>query len=124
MGGLARGVEISGAVRWSEADARRVLDAWRRSGRSAYAYAREHGMNAQRLLWWRKRLGEWEHEGRAPRRSARVRLVPAVLAADPRAPAAVVRLGAHVTVEISEVSSVPASWVASLARELARDECS
>lgn len=41
--------------RWDEQHARRVLEAWRRSGQSAYAFSREQGIDPQRLYWWRKR---------------------------------------------------------------------
>lgn len=51
------GMEISAAEwrelvdrRWTEDDARRVVAAWRASGDSAYAFARDHGLNAQRLV--------------------------------------------------------------------------
>jgi transposase-like protein len=41
---------------WRATDAERVLEAWRRSGQSAAAFAREHGLSAARLLRWRARL--------------------------------------------------------------------
>lgn len=41
---------------WRAAEAERVLEAWRRSGRSAAAFAREHELSAARLLRWRARL--------------------------------------------------------------------
>lgn len=41
---------------WRAADAEPVLEAWRRSGRTVAAYAREHGLSAARLLRWRARL--------------------------------------------------------------------
>jgi transposase-like protein len=41
---------------WRAADAERVLAAWRGSGQSVAAFAREHGLSATRLLRWRARL--------------------------------------------------------------------
>ena len=41
---------------WRASDAERVLEAWRRSERTAAAFAREHGLSATRLLRWRARL--------------------------------------------------------------------
>ena len=41
---------------WRAADAEQVLEAWRRSGQSAAAFAREHGLSAARLLRWRTRM--------------------------------------------------------------------
>ena len=41
---------------WRAADAERVVEAWRRSGQSGAAFAREHGLSRARLLRWRDRL--------------------------------------------------------------------
>ncbi|MBI5710422.1 MAG: IS66 family insertion sequence element accessory protein TnpB [Candidatus Eisenbacteria bacterium] len=41
---------------WRAVDAERVLATWRRSGRTAAAFAREHGLSTARLLRWRARL--------------------------------------------------------------------
>jgi transposase-like protein len=43
--------------RWSEADAREVLAALERSGRPVSVFAAEHGLDAQRVYLWRRRLG-------------------------------------------------------------------
>lgn len=42
---------------WTEVEARGVLEAWRRSGLSVEAFARSRGLVAQRLHWWKKKLG-------------------------------------------------------------------
>lgn len=44
-------------ARWSEDDARQVLDALERSGRPVSAFAAEHGLDPQRVYLWRRRLG-------------------------------------------------------------------
>ena len=41
---------------WRAAEAERVVEAWRRSGQSGAAFAREHGLSCARLLRWRDRL--------------------------------------------------------------------
>jgi transposase-like protein len=46
--------------RWNTDDARRVIAALDRSGLSVSAFASEHGLDAQRLYLWRRRLGEAE----------------------------------------------------------------
>ena len=43
--------------RWSAADARQVLTALERSGKSVPQFAAEHGLDPQRVYLWRRRLG-------------------------------------------------------------------
>lgn len=43
--------------RWSEADARAVVAAWRGSGDSQIAFARRYGLDPQRVGHWIRRLG-------------------------------------------------------------------
>lgn len=51
-----RTVELArlvGKRRWSESEARVLVKAWRRSGKELSEFARENGVNAQRLhRWW------------------------------------------------------------------------
>jgi transposase-like protein len=42
--------------RWTEEDARLVLAALERSGKSVSAFAKERGLDAQRLYSWRRRF--------------------------------------------------------------------
>src|SRR5688572_7763923 len=44
------------AKRWTEAEARQVLDEWRASGLRAAAFARQKGISAMRLPYWSQRL--------------------------------------------------------------------
>lgn len=101
---------------WTESDARRVLAEWGRSGKSLEAFARSRGLVPQRLAWWRKRLRTSRHET-----SAALTLVPAaVIDAAPVAsagPAAMIRLPDGIVIELEGASP---SWIAALARELAR----
>ena len=50
-------VESKNAGRWSDVEARAALDAWATSGESGAAFARRLGIPAQKLLWWRRRIG-------------------------------------------------------------------
>jgi transposase-like protein len=43
--------------RWSEADAREVIEALARSGKPVSVFAAEHGLDPQRVYLWRRRLG-------------------------------------------------------------------
>lgn len=93
---------------WSESEGRRVVEAWRRSGDSATAFARRHGLRAKRLVYWSKRL-------EAPEPAA-VTFVPgAVVARDEVA--AVIRAPAGITIELA--SAAPAQ-IAAVASALAR----
>jgi hypothetical protein len=42
---------------WTEVEARGVLEALKRSGLSIEKFARSRGLVAQRLYWWKKKLG-------------------------------------------------------------------
>lgn len=42
--------------KWSEVEARGVLEAWRRSGLPLEKFAKQRGLVSQRLRWWRKKL--------------------------------------------------------------------
>ena len=42
--------------KWSEVEARGVLEAWQRSGLPLEKFARQRGFVAQRLRWWRAKF--------------------------------------------------------------------
>lgn len=46
--------------KWSEVEARGVLEAWRRSGLSMEAFARQRGFVSQRLRWWKSKFARAE----------------------------------------------------------------
>ena len=46
--------------KWSEVEARGVLEAWRRSGLPLEKFAKQRGLVSQRLRWWRKKLNRNE----------------------------------------------------------------
>jgi len=58
--------------RWTLADAKGMADALGAAGGAIAPFAREHGVSAQRVRWWRDRVGRSEA---APVRFAPVRIV-------------------------------------------------
>lgn len=46
--------------KWSEVEARGVLDAWKQSGQSLEEFARQRGFVTQRLRWWKGRFARDE----------------------------------------------------------------
>ncbi len=48
--------------RWTVAEGRSTLSAWRESGMTLAAFCREKGIPEHRLAWWRRRLAD-EAEG-------------------------------------------------------------
>lgn len=48
---------------WREEDGRAVVEALRKSGLPLAVFARQHGLGATRVRWWRNRLEEREEAG-------------------------------------------------------------
>ena len=96
---------------WSEAEGRRVVEAWRASGENATAFARRHGLRARRLVYWSKRLA-----ATASRPAPTVSFVPAAVVASEDV-AAVIRAPGGVVIELA--SATPAQ-IAEVANALAR----
>lgn len=119
--------EIVRVERWSEREARVVVAAWRGSGMSLSGFAREHGLSAERLGWWSRRLKESKASKRAMQ-SERVadqvplQLVPAVLVgADvQREAVVVVRLPDGIEIELLDAQRASVVEVARLVAELRR----
>jgi len=81
---------------WRAADARVVVEAWRRSGRSLAAFARQHGVSPQRLTYFREQL-----EAGPTGEAVAFHPVQVVPARAETAPAAIeVRLGASCVVRV------------------------
>jgi hypothetical protein len=91
---------------WTAAEARRVLKAWRASGLPLATFARRRGLCAERVRWWRQRLGD----GHDPVEE-RLKLVPAIVT---------VRAPGDVVVEIADVGAVSPTWVSALVSGIAR----
>ena len=113
--------------RWTEADARRVVEAWEGSGESGTGFGKRLGLVPQRLYWWRDRLRKIDRKaaraqskGMQPVMAA---LVPvAVRDADCTVQAGgtpiVVEADLGLVVKVSDVDATTAAWVAVLARVL------
>ena len=70
-----RNAQLPGADdRWTDDEARVVLEAWRQSGDSGAEFARAHGLKTPRLYRWSSRLRE-----RGSARPRAMTLVPAVV---------------------------------------------
>lgn len=102
------------ASRWTAADAECVFAAWRRSGKSLTAYARERGVSVQRFYYWRKRGLAFE--------TAAAGAPPTFAAAivRPSSTVATLRIGAEIALELEVPAAVPAEWVAALVRAVTR----
>jgi transposase-like protein len=96
-------------TRWSELDARIVLEAVERSGDTIHAFAREHGLPAHRLYWWRERLAGAIDED--PGDLGQLSFAPVVVTGLGRAPAMLVRVG-ELELEIIEPQRVDPAWLA------------
>lgn len=108
---------------WSAEEARRVLEEWRASGLALGRFARERGIGAERLRWWKKRLGDWKEKVGG---SQGVGLVPMVLSEPEAAGAAgkaavVVRVPGGIVVEVEEPAGVSTEWLVKLVSQLSRD---
>jgi hypothetical protein len=112
--------ELAEAI-WTAREARRVLSAWSASGLSMTAFARRHGLTAQRVWWWRKRLGEWRAPGAEATSDDNRAIVPAVVAGavEPSASPVIVRVGPAVVIEVAEPALVAPAWLSAVLVELA-----
>lgn len=111
----------SGWRQWTADEGRRAVEAWRASGLPLETFARQRGVTAQRIRWWRQRL-DGRSEARAGGEEA-LRLVPAVVSGvlSPVAAAVVtLRAPGDVVVEIADVGAVSATWLAEFVTGLAR----
>ena len=96
---------------WSEDEGRRVVEAWRRSGENATAFARRHGLRAKRLEYWSKRLG-----ANVSASAAKVSFVPAAVVGSDEV-VAVIRVPGGIAIELA--GATPAQ-IAAVATALAR----
>lgn len=103
--------------RWTVDDAEEVLTAWSRDGESLAGFAREHGVQVQRLQYWRNRLDRFADESNeADRDVDGLTFAPVVVRGVGAAPAAVVRVGG-LEVEVHDPERVSVRWIAGLVRE-------
>ena len=86
------------------------------------AFARRHALTAQRIAWWRERLGKLSKVAPARRRAVRapLRFVPAVLREPPAwsgSAAITIRMSGGVAMEIADPAQVSAQWLSTLIRQ-------
>jgi transposase-like protein len=98
---------------WTHDEARWVLDEWRRSGETIAAFARKHGVVAERLYWWRKKLAASRPQHMA---MGTLSLIPATIVSTSGS-AVTIRLPGEVAIEVANASP---SWVAAVVAELTR----
>ena len=106
--------------RWTAADAALVLSAWESSGLSMAAFARRHLLTAQRISWWRERLGKLTEA--PPRKSATapLRFVAAMPGNSPVGygdALVTIRVRGGVEMEIVDPAQVSPQWLSALIRQ-------
>jgi hypothetical protein len=111
----APGLTAEARRHWSVEHARAMLTTWSKSGLNLSAFARQQGLNAERLRWWHKRLGN-EQKGHAA-----VAFIPAVVDTTTSAPV-MVRLPRGIEVEATDLAAVPPQWLAAVCRALEGQE--
>lgn len=90
---------------WSEDEGRRVVEAWRRSGENATTFARRHGLRANRLAYWSKRLATIAPAGA-------ITFVPAAVVVSDEV-AAVIRAPGGIEIELASATPTQIAAVAS-----------
>lgn len=98
---------------WNERTAARALRAWRESAMPLSEFARAQGLSPERLRRWGKRIEDGE--GTTAAETGPMTFIPAAVMGTARA---VVRLPGGVELE-GDAATLPAGWVAALARALA-----
>lgn len=110
----AEATKKSGWKQWTPAEARRALAAWRKSGLPLATFARERGIGAEKLRWWRNRLDGTVSVAAAKPPPRKPRLVPAVVTApllSLNTAAVAIRVPGGPVLEIADVRAVPPEWV-------------
>lgn len=113
---------MRGRRQWSAAEARRVVEAWVRSGESLTAFARSAGLVPQRVSWWRKQLGIAGARTESGAAGVTAAFVPVVVKSSQQkqveAAAVVVAFGG-VRMEVRDLDDSSAAWVARVLRTVA-----
>lgn len=119
---------LAGKRRWDEADGRLAVDAWRESGLSIEAFAREHGFGGWRLRWWASKVEKVSLAKPTSTTKSELadeqRLVPAVVRFDAHSqadgPAIILRLPDGMEVELRDVVRVEPEEIGRLIAEVRR----
>ena len=116
---------IEAGTNWSAAEARAALEAQSKSGESVVAFARRHGIVAERLYWWRNRLAVLAKRTRKTDTGTVGRLIPLTVVEPPamaQSAAAsgvggrVVVIDGGLRVEVEDAGAVSPAWIATLLR--------
>lgn len=102
-------------ARWNYEQGKQVIEEWRQSGLSMSAFARERGLNTQRLYYWRERVeggGSGASEGRS-------KLVPGVVVGV-GGNGVSVELTRGVVVEAATTANLDVEWLVRLVVALER----
>lgn len=109
--------QVARKKRWSEAEGRFVVEAWRRSGLRPTDFARKHGLHDHRLDRWRQRCKEADSGSKSA-------FVPVVVK-DPRGARS--REGVELVLTSGVVVRVPGSadvaWIGELVGALEGRRC-
>lgn len=122
--------ELCGLRKWTEEQARFVLEACRASGEPPTTFARRWGFYSQRMYWWKERLRRTDAEASAPAAMATPTFLPVTVHEGAAVP--LVGLGGVVTgtssiavevspdvrIEVTEFDAASAAWVAALVKAL------
>lgn len=111
--------ELRGSRRWTEDEGRRVIEAWRASGKAVPAFAKASGFAPQRVYWWRDRLDQGaKADGIAP--APAPAFVPVIVrstkTASTASAAVTVCMRDGTRVEVTQLDAASAAWVATLVR--------
>jgi transposase-like protein len=111
--------ELGERRRWSEDEGRQVVEAWEASGESVARFARQVGLAAQRVSWWKKRLGGSGTEQLAlPPAAAFVPVTVRAEAVQLGSAAITVMVGEGLRLEVADMAPNSAMWVATLVKTL------
>ncbi len=112
--------------RWTPAEGREALLAWRQSGLTLADFCRQRGIGEHRLTWWRRRLANEADSAKGSGPDARRGgLVEAVISGVrseqlERSSAVVLQLRSGDRIEVGSPERVDASWLLSLCYGLDR----
>ena len=105
--------------KWTRVDGERLVAAWQQSGLSIREFARQHGIDAQRVQWWKRRIIGVAGETKR-REEEGARFVPVIASRGADSPPAVIVRFGDVVIEVHEPSVVAPGWVAVVVSECAR----
>ncbi|MGH8308758.1 MAG: IS66 family insertion sequence element accessory protein TnpA [Steroidobacteraceae bacterium] len=109
-------------TRWTDEHGREFVQQWQRSGQSMSAFAREQGVNLQRLRYWRWRVeGRTEQGGERRERRTKTsshKLIPGVVVGIGERAPVTVHVGRRVVVEAQAARDIDPAWLSNVVRAL------